>query len=161
MIIFFIIFFQKLFTPLTLLLDGINKSFGSKFNGILVNKYDGKDDYINPHSDNGSNLDKDVGVVMISFEHNQINSLFEDLTDKLREQIGNEFYMYTEVFNILDPVQDITYYSDTCIVTMYLHLFIQEYSLMTIIKSSVMINTYSKCVLIRQFGNMNYYFQNH
>ena len=48
------------------LLDIINKTLHSDFNGILVNKYMNGNDYIGAHSDDESGLDK-VGVVSISY----------------------------------------------------------------------------------------------
>jgi len=54
-------------TPgLNKLLDEINTKYGAKFNGILVNKYNGGTDYIGAHSDDESGLDQ-VGVVAISY----------------------------------------------------------------------------------------------
>jgi alkylated DNA repair dioxygenase AlkB len=54
-------------TPgLVKLLDEMNKKYGAKFNGILVNKYDGGSDYIGAHSDDESGLDQ-VGVIAISY----------------------------------------------------------------------------------------------
>lgn len=58
---------SKPLTPLLLeLLNTINETVGSKFNGILVNKYENGNDYIGPHSDDESGLDS-VGVVCISY----------------------------------------------------------------------------------------------
>jgi alkylated DNA repair dioxygenase AlkB len=56
--------------PLTdgcaLLLQKINDKFGADFNGILVNKYEGGENYISRHSDNEMNLGN-IGVLAISF----------------------------------------------------------------------------------------------
>ena len=51
---------------LTTLLKQINDFFGTKYNGILVNKYKTGEDYISMHSDDEKNLD-DSGVVAISY----------------------------------------------------------------------------------------------
>jgi alkylated DNA repair dioxygenase AlkB len=44
----------------------INRICGSRFNGVLVNRYNGGSDYISPHSDEESGLSPDVGVVAVS-----------------------------------------------------------------------------------------------
>lgn len=44
----------------------INRICGANFNGILVNRYNGGDDYISPHRDNEDGLEPDVGVVAVS-----------------------------------------------------------------------------------------------
>lgn len=53
-------------TPLARFMTLINHICGASFNGILINRYNGGDDYISPHSDNESDLEPDVGVVAIS-----------------------------------------------------------------------------------------------
>ena len=57
---------QPLTDNLNNLLQDTNKLFQSNYNGILVNKYNDGKDYIGPHSDDESALDKS-GVVAISF----------------------------------------------------------------------------------------------
>jgi alkylated DNA repair dioxygenase AlkB len=57
---------QSLSDNLSILLEKINTKFGSKFNGILVNKYNDGNDYIGAHSDDETALDK-CGVVCISY----------------------------------------------------------------------------------------------
>jgi alkylated DNA repair dioxygenase AlkB len=57
---------QSLSDNLSILLDKINTKFDSKFNGILVNKYNDGNDYIGAHSDDETALDK-CGVVCISY----------------------------------------------------------------------------------------------
>lgn len=57
---------QVLTDNLSILLNKINIKFGSKFNGILVNKYINGNDYIGAHSDDETSLDK-CGVVCISY----------------------------------------------------------------------------------------------
>ena len=53
-------------TSILVLLTRVNDIFGTKYNGILVNKYKTGDDYISAHSDDEKNLD-DTGVVAISY----------------------------------------------------------------------------------------------
>jgi len=54
-------------TPhLLTLLNKINTTFNSEFNGILINKYLDGDDSIGAHSDDEKNLD-DIGVVALSY----------------------------------------------------------------------------------------------
>lgn len=48
------------------LMTYINQTFSAEFNGILVNKYDGGEDYIGKHSDDESALDPSAGVVVVS-----------------------------------------------------------------------------------------------
>jgi len=48
------------------LIDYINADRKSKFNGVLVNKYNDGFDYISPHSDKYG-LDKEAGVVILSY----------------------------------------------------------------------------------------------
>lgn len=48
------------------LMDIINTRFNTKYNGILVNKYDDGNNYISDHSDDETNLDKE-GVIAISY----------------------------------------------------------------------------------------------
>jgi len=57
---------QKLTPNLKKLLIQVSYMFNTKFNGILVNKYDSGLDYIGKHSDDESNL-SNVGVVSISY----------------------------------------------------------------------------------------------
>lgn len=51
---------------LNYLLDGINKYFKSKFNGILINRYNDGTRCIGKHSDDEKYLDK-IGVIAISY----------------------------------------------------------------------------------------------
>lgn len=48
------------------LLEAINQSFQSEFNGILINKYDGGEESIGKHSDDERALDPHAGVVALS-----------------------------------------------------------------------------------------------
>jgi len=48
------------------LMQIINTRFGTKYNGILVNKYDDGNNYISDHSDDEANIDKG-GVIAISY----------------------------------------------------------------------------------------------
>jgi alkylated DNA repair dioxygenase AlkB len=49
------------------LLDFMNSKFNYCYNGILINKYIGGEDYISAHSDDERGLDTQVGVVAISY----------------------------------------------------------------------------------------------
>ena len=49
------------------LLIYINDKFDYNYNGILINKYNGGEDYIGKHSDDEKGLDSKVGVVAISY----------------------------------------------------------------------------------------------
>lgn len=49
------------------LLDFMNLKFNYCYNGILINKYIGGEDYISAHSDDERGLDTQVGVVAISY----------------------------------------------------------------------------------------------
>jgi len=57
---------QPLQTNLAKLMKIINDRFDTNYNGILVNYYDGGDNYIGDHSDDEKNLDKG-GVISISY----------------------------------------------------------------------------------------------
>jgi len=48
------------------LLSYINDKFDYCYNGILINKYEGGEDYIGKHSDDERGLDAKVGVIAIS-----------------------------------------------------------------------------------------------
>lgn len=70
-------------TPsLVKLLDEINKRYGTEFNGILVNKYDGGNDYIGAHSDDESGLDK-AGVIAISYGTTRKFRIRDKVTKKI------------------------------------------------------------------------------
>ena len=49
------------------LLRYVNDKFDYDYNGILINKYSGGEDYISKHSDDENGLDSEVGVVAISY----------------------------------------------------------------------------------------------
>lgn len=57
---------QPLTHALRELLAYVNNRFHASFNGILINKYDGGEEYISKHSDDESALDPNVGVMVIS-----------------------------------------------------------------------------------------------
>jgi alkylated DNA repair dioxygenase AlkB len=57
---------QSLTPNMTRLLEITNELFDSDFNGILVNKYKGGEEYLSAHSDNERDLSP-VGVVGISY----------------------------------------------------------------------------------------------
>jgi alkylated DNA repair dioxygenase AlkB len=58
---------QKMTGALSGLLIVVNKKFGSNYNGILVNCYEDREQYICAHSDSEKGLDKSQGVVSISY----------------------------------------------------------------------------------------------
>jgi alkylated DNA repair dioxygenase AlkB len=49
------------------LIDMVNKMFCSKFNGVLINKYAGGEEYIGKHSDDETGLDESAGVIALSW----------------------------------------------------------------------------------------------
>jgi alkylated DNA repair dioxygenase AlkB len=49
------------------LLNYVNEKFNYNYNGILINKYIGGEDYISPHSDDERGLDQQIGVISISY----------------------------------------------------------------------------------------------
>ena len=49
------------------LIDYINADRKSKFNGVLINKYNNGADYISAHSDKEDGLDETAGVVILSY----------------------------------------------------------------------------------------------
>lgn len=59
---------SKPLTPsLRSLLEHVNTYFHASFNGILVNKYENGEEYISKHSDDEHALDRQAGVVCLSF----------------------------------------------------------------------------------------------
>jgi alkylated DNA repair dioxygenase AlkB len=54
------------------LLEKVNMQFHSRYNGILVNLYRDKNDYISKHSDNEAELDSTAGVVALSLGASRI-----------------------------------------------------------------------------------------
>jgi len=58
---------KRLHPCLRELLIYINDKFDYDYNGILINKYNGGEDYIGKHSDDEKGLDSAVGVVAISY----------------------------------------------------------------------------------------------
>ena len=57
---------QPLTDPLLQLLERVNATFGSTYNGILVNRYQNGHKYISAHSDDEAGLDQ-TGVVALSY----------------------------------------------------------------------------------------------
>ena len=58
---------KKMHSCLRELLIYINDQFDYDYNGILINKYSGGEDYIGKHSDDEKGLDSKVGVVALSY----------------------------------------------------------------------------------------------
>ena len=49
------------------LLIYVNDKFNTNFNGILINKYENGNEYIGKHSDDEANLNRNCGVIAMSF----------------------------------------------------------------------------------------------
>ena len=60
----------------------INERFGTKYNGILINRYNGGKNYISDHSDDEKNIDEG-GVIAIS--HGAVRKF--RIRDKLTKKI--------------------------------------------------------------------------
>lgn len=73
------------------LLNLINEMFNSKFNGILINRYNSGDDYISAHSDDEINLDKS-GVVAISYGGERIFRIRDKYSKKIVQDIQLKDY---------------------------------------------------------------------
>lgn len=58
---------KKIHPCLRELLVYINDKFDYNYNGILINKYTGGEDYIGKHSDDENGLDSKVGVIAVSY----------------------------------------------------------------------------------------------
>jgi alkylated DNA repair dioxygenase AlkB len=58
---------KKMHPCLRELLIYINDKFDYDYNGILINKYSGGEDYIGKHSDDERGLDSKVGVIAVSY----------------------------------------------------------------------------------------------
>ena len=58
---------KKMHPCLRELLIYINDKFDYNYNGILINKYSGGEDYIGKHSDDENGLDSRVGVIALSY----------------------------------------------------------------------------------------------
>lgn len=58
---------KKMHKCLNKLLKYINETFECEFNGILINKYLGGEEYIGKHSDDERGLDSEVGVIALSY----------------------------------------------------------------------------------------------
>lgn len=69
------------------LIDYINTKFDSKFNGILVNKYENGTEYIGKHSDDETDLDKKGGVVAISYGAQRKFRIRNKFTNKIEKDI--------------------------------------------------------------------------
>ena len=71
---------------LDLLLELVNEMFGSKFNGILINRYSSGTEYISAHSDDEKNLDT-TGVVAISYGGERIFRIRNKNTKEIIQDI--------------------------------------------------------------------------
>lgn len=64
------------------LMTKINERFGTKYNGILVNRYNGGKNYISDHSDDEKNIDEG-GVIAISYGAVRKFRIRDKLTKKI------------------------------------------------------------------------------
>ena len=64
------------------LMQLLNERFGTKYNGILVNRYNGGKNYISDHSDDEKNID-DGGVIAISYGAVRKFRIRDKLTKKI------------------------------------------------------------------------------
>jgi alkylated DNA repair dioxygenase AlkB len=87
---------QPLTQNLNNLLEETNKLFKSNYNGILVNKYTSGKDYIGPHSDDESGLDKS-GVVAISFGESRKFRIRDKKNKKIVLDIPTQEGMYLQM----------------------------------------------------------------
>lgn len=63
---------QPLTRQLTMVMDLVSTICGIRFNAVLVNRYEGKDDYISPHSDDERSLAPGGVVAAISLGESRI-----------------------------------------------------------------------------------------
>lgn len=74
---------SKPLTPsLEILLNLTNRFFESEYNGILINKYKDGEDYIGAHSDDEINLDRNSGVVILSYGATRIFRIRDKITNE-------------------------------------------------------------------------------
>jgi len=71
---------------LDLLIELINDFFDSDFNGILINRYTGGDEYIGAHSDDEKNINKS-GVIAISYGSERIFRIRDKKTKQIVKDI--------------------------------------------------------------------------
>mgnify|MGYP006151076027 CR=1 FL=1 len=77
----------KLTDDLMMLLYYVNSTFGSIFNGILVNYYLDGNEYIGRHSDNERGINKEVGVISISYGAVRKFRIRDKITNKIIKDI--------------------------------------------------------------------------
>jgi alkylated DNA repair dioxygenase AlkB len=65
------------------LLNTVNEMFNAEFNGILINRYNEGCDSIGAHSDNESGLDKNAGVVALSYGTERTFRIRDKITKKI------------------------------------------------------------------------------
>ncbi len=83
---------SQVLTPnLKNLLMEVSQKFDTKFNGILVNKYESGLDYIGKHSDDESNL-SNVGVVSISYGASRKFRIRDKKTNKIKLDVLTNSY---------------------------------------------------------------------
>lgn len=72
------------------LLHYINNKFDYNYNGILINKYSGGEDYIGKHSDDERGIDSIVGVIAISYGAVRKFRIRNKLTNKIEVDVPTE-----------------------------------------------------------------------
>ena len=78
---------SQVLTPnMTLLINYVNKIYGTKYNSILINRYNNGKQYIGAHSDDEAGLDSD-GVVAISYGATRVFRIRSKATKKIMYNI--------------------------------------------------------------------------
>lgn len=84
---------QPLTPELTMVMDLVSTVCGIRFDTVLVNRYEGKDDYISPHSDDERSLAPGGVVATISLGESRAFRIRNKLTKDIimRGQFQKEF----------------------------------------------------------------------
>mgnify|MGYP002634563107 CR=1 FL=1 len=102
------------------LLRYINSKFDYDYNGILINKYSGGEDYIGKHSDDMRGVDPNVGVIAVSYgairnfriRNKQTNKIEVDIPtepNKIIQMIGEFQKEFTHEIPVQKKVNGIRY----------------------------------------------------
>lgn len=91
---------QKLTEPLKTLLNMINSIFNSDYNGILINKYENGDFYIERHSDSRNHPEN--GVLIISYGSTRNFRVFDKITGN---KVKDIFLKNNEVLHMYGDFQ--------------------------------------------------------
>ena len=81
---------KKMHPCLRELLTYINDKFDYNYNGILINKYSGGENYIGKHSDDEKGLDSRVGVIALSYGAIRKFRIRNKLTNKIEVDVPTE-----------------------------------------------------------------------